>query len=225
MDIRLRPIVRMAPCCSQARCAVGHAGRRCGDPQGCGEVQPAVSLKAQEFPLSAVRLLTAPFGRPWRSTRPFCSAWTLIACSPAFAGRRASQEGRTLRGLGGIPDKGRFTLNGQGLGHYLSALSMMASATGDAECKRRVDAIVDELAACQKAVGTGMLCAFPESRQLFTELATGQIKSDHLFGLNGGYVPLYVTTRSWPVCGTPGCSRAIARHGTSWSAWQTGWAP
>jgi len=69
----------------------------------------------------------------------------------------------------------------------------MACATGDAECRRRVNYIVDELSACQKASGTGILCAFPESKQIFAELAAGQIKSDHLFGLNGGYVPLYVT--------------------------------
>jgi hypothetical protein len=32
-----------------------------------------------------------------------------------------------------------------------------------------------------------------ESRQIFAEIAAGQIKSDHLFNLNGGYVPLHVT--------------------------------
>jgi hypothetical protein len=81
----------------------------------------------------------------------------------------------------------------------------MASATGDAECRRRAGAIVDELAACQKAAGTGILCAFPESKQIFAELAAGQIKSDRLFNLNGGYVPLYVTHKvmaglrdAWP---------------------------
>jgi DUF1680 family protein len=69
----------------------------------------------------------------------------------------------------------------------------MTSATGDAECSRRVTYIVGELGLCQSAARTGILCAFPESRQLFAELAAGQIQSDHLFNLNGGYVPLYVT--------------------------------
>ncbi len=69
---------------------------------------------------------------------------------------------------------------------------MMAVATGDTECRRRADYIVSELEACQKAIGTGMLAAFPDSRGLFAELAAGKIDSDHLFKLNGGYVPFYV---------------------------------
>jgi uncharacterized protein len=69
----------------------------------------------------------------------------------------------------------------------------MASATGDVECRRRVNAIVNELATCQKAAGTGILCAFPDSKQLFAEIAAGKIETNRLFRLNGGYVPLYVT--------------------------------
>jgi hypothetical protein len=92
-----------------------------------------------------------------------------------------------------IPDEGRYSLAGQALGHYLSALSLMASATGDAECRRRVGYIVEELRTCQQAAGSGILCAFPESKAIFAELAAGEIRSDHLFNLNGGYVPLYVT--------------------------------
>jgi DUF1680 family protein len=84
-----------------------------------------------------------------------------------------------------ISDKGRYSLAGQALGHYLSTLSHMASATGDKECRRRVDYIVHELSGCQKAAGAGILCAFPESKQIFEEVPSGQIKSDHLFNLNG----------------------------------------
>ena len=36
-----------------------------------------------------------------------------------------------------------------------------------------------------------MLCAAPDSKGMFAEIAAGQIRSDHLFGLNGGYVPFY----------------------------------
>jgi DUF1680 family protein len=68
---------------------------------------------------------------------------------------------------------------------------MLAAAAGDAECRRRADYIVSELEACQKAVGTGMLTSFPDSRGLFAEIAAGKIETDHLFKLNGGYVPFY----------------------------------
>ncbi len=110
--------------------------------------------------------------------------------------RRESGLSRKADAYGGwetIPDKGRYSLAGQALGHYLSALSLMTCATADAECRRRADYIVHELSECQKASGAGILCAFPESKQIFAELAAGRIKSDHLFNLNGGYVPLYVT--------------------------------
>ena len=157
------------------------------------EVRPVVPLKAEEFPPSAVRLLDGPFQRAVEIDKAY-----LLRLEPdrLLAGfRREAGLPKKADPYGGweaIPDQGRYSLAGHTLGHYLSALSLLA-ATGDVECRRRVDAIVDELAACQKAAGTGILCAFPEGKQLFAEIAAGRIKSDHLFNLNGGYVPLYVT--------------------------------
>ncbi|MHC1765789.1 MAG: beta-L-arabinofuranosidase domain-containing protein [Verrucomicrobiia bacterium] len=154
----------------------------------------AITPQAQDFPLSAVTLLESPF-RHAMEVNKAC----LLRLEPdrLLAGfRREAGLSKKAEPYGGwetIPAEGRYSLAGQGLGHYLSALSLMASATGDRECRRRVDSIVEELRVCQEAAGTGILCAFPESRQLFAELAAGQIKSDHLFNLNGGYVPLYVT--------------------------------
>ncbi len=163
-------------------------------PESTMGVQGAVTLRAQEFPLAAVQLLEGPFRHAMATDKAY-----LLRLEPdrLLAGfRREAGLPKKAEPYGGwetIPDKGRYSLAGQALGHYLSALSLMASATGDAECRRRVGYIVTELNACQQAAGTGILCAFPESKQLFTEIAAGQIKSDHLFGLNGGYVPLYVT--------------------------------
>ena len=165
-----------------------------GRPGTVAEVRPAVPPRAREFPLSAVKLLDSPFRQAMEIDKAY-----LLRLEPdrLLAGfRREAALPKKADPYGGwesIPDKGRYSLAGQGLGHYLSALALMASATGDAECRRRADYIVNELAACQQAAETGILCAFPESKQIFAELAAGQIKSDHLFGLNGGYVPLYVT--------------------------------
>jgi DUF1680 family protein len=157
--------------------------------------EPVVSAAATEFPLSAVRLLDGPFRKAQETDRAF-----LLRIDPdrLLAGfrREAGLPGKAepYGGWETIPEEGRYSLAGQGLGHYLSALCMMAASTGDAECARRARYIVSELAACQKAAGkTGILCAFPQSKALFGELAAGEIRSDHLFGLNGGYVPLYVT--------------------------------
>ena len=163
-------------------------------PVAATEPRPAVALQAQEFPLSAVKLLDGPFRRAMELDKAY-----LLRLEPdrLLAGfRREAGLPKKAEPYGGwetIPDKGRYSLAGQALGHYLSALSLMASATGDDECRRRVGYIVDELSACQQAAGSGILCAFPESKAIFAELASGEIKSDHLFNLNGGYVPLYVT--------------------------------
>lgn len=160
-------------------------------------VKSAVPLKAQEFPLSAIQLLDSPFLRAMEVDKAY-----LLRLDPdrLLAGFRQqanlSKKAEPYGGWETIPEKGRYSLAGQALGHYLSALSLMASATGDLECRRRANTIVEELSLCQKAAGTGILCAFPESRQLFAEIAAGKIDSNHLFRLNGGYVPLYVTHKA-----------------------------
>jgi uncharacterized protein len=165
-----------------------------GRPVSGAEAGGAVPLRAWEFPLSAVKLLDGPFRQAMETDRAY-----LLRLEPdrLLAGfRREAGLPKKADPYGGwetIPNEGRYSLAGQALGHYLSALSLMTSATGDAACRRRVEHIVDELSQCQKAAGTGILCAFPESKQIFAELAAGQIKSDHLFNLNGGYVPFYVT--------------------------------
>ncbi|HEY5337899.1 MAG TPA: glycoside hydrolase family 127 protein [Rhizomicrobium sp.] len=90
------------------------------------------------------------------------------------------------------------TIAGHTLGHYLSACSLMFAQTGDAECKRRVDYIVDELAACQAAQGDGYVAGFTRKRGdivedgkvIFAELKRGDIRVLP-FDLNGCWVPLY----------------------------------
>lgn len=90
------------------------------------------------------------------------------------------------------------TIAGHTLGHYLTALSLMVAQTGDAECRRRVDYIVGELAACQTAHGDGYVAGFTRKRGdvvedgklLFPEIMRGDIRSMG-FDLNGCWVPLY----------------------------------
>ena len=62
---------------------------------------------------------------------------------------------------------------GHSLGHYLSGVALMHAATGDPRFKRRVDTIVDELAACQQASNSGLLCAFPEGPKLVAAFIAG----------------------------------------------------
>jgi DUF1680 family protein len=56
------------------------------------------------------------------------------------------------------PDCG---LRGHFVGHYVAACAMGSSATGDAALRERAERIVEGLAECQAAMGTGYLSAFP----------------------------------------------------------------
>lgn len=63
-------------------------------------------------------------------------------------------------------------IRGQFTGHYLSALAFAYKNTGDEAFKKRGDEVVADLAACQSAMGSGYLSAFPSSH--FDRLETLQ---------------------------------------------------
>jgi hypothetical protein len=90
------------------------------------------------------------------------------------------------------------TIGGHTLGHYLSAVSLMYAQTGDAECRRRADYIVEELALCQSQAADGFVAGFTRRRGdviepgklVFEEILRGDIRT-RSFDLNGCWVPLY----------------------------------
>jgi DUF1680 family protein len=192
---------------------------------GAAEVQPAIKAQAKEFPLSAVKLLPGPFQKATEVDRAF-----LLRIDPdrLLAGFRTQaglpKKAEPYGGWEGINPTNRFTMAGHSLGHYLSALVMMAQTSGDAECRRRAEYIVNELVECQKSGKTGMLCAAPDSQGMFAEIAAGQIRSDHLFGLNGGYVPFYSIHKvmaglrdAWSILGNQTARDTLIRQ-TDWLA-------
>ena len=80
-------------------------------------------------------------------------------------------------------------LRGHMLGHYLSAASRMAAATGDTSFNTKVSYVVGELAKCQTALGSGYLAAFPTAVFDWVE---GKSGAD-----NGGIVvPYYIVHKT-----------------------------
>jgi DUF1680 family protein len=76
-------------------------------------------------------------------------------------------------------------LRGHMLGHYLSAASRMAAATGDTSFKTKVNTMVGELAKCQAALGSGYLAPFSTAVFDWVEGKSG--------ASNGGIVvPYYI---------------------------------
>jgi len=82
------------------------------------------------------------------------------------------------------------SIAGHSLGHYLSACATAWAATGNPEFLKRVNHIVAELAACQKAGDDGYFSAFAGGRKVYAEIAAGDIRSSG-FDLNGLWVPNY----------------------------------
>ncbi len=137
------------------------------------------------FPLRSVRLLESPFLRaqqtdmkymlsldPDRLLAPFLREAGL----PSKASSYANWENTGLDGHIG--------------GHYLSALSNMYEATGDAAIGKRLDYMLAELRRYQLASGNGYIGGIPQSAKLWQEIKTGNIRAES-FSLNGRWVPLY----------------------------------
>lgn len=108
---------------------------------------------------------------------------------------RAGLEPRAA-GYGGWDSVEGKQLTGHIAGHYLSAVSLMFAATGDARFKQRADYLVGELKLVQDAHGDGYLGALAGGRERFAEVAAGNIRSGG-FDLNGLWAPWYVLHKTF----------------------------
>ncbi|GAA3959753.1 glycoside hydrolase family 127 protein [Mucilaginibacter dorajii] len=81
-------------------------------------------------------------------------------------------------------------LDGHIGGHYLSALSLMYSATQNTETNRRLDYMLAQLKKCQDKIGSGYLGGMPGGIAMWKDIEAGKIVAD-TFALNKKWVPLY----------------------------------
>ncbi len=149
------------------------------------KVKPAIQIKSFAFNLNEVKLLNSPF----KKAMSLDSAY-LLSLKPDRLLHR-------FHLYAGLPTKDSVYrgwesqgLSGHTLGHYLSAASMMFTATGNEEFKKRVEYIVTELEKCQLARKSGYVGAIPDEDSIFGKVAKGEIKSSG-FDLNGGWSPWY----------------------------------
>ena len=149
------------------------------------KVNPSVSIKAYAFPLKDVKLLQSPF----RNAMSKDSAYLLLLKPDRLLYRFYKNAGLPVKDsvYGGWESEG---LSGHTMGHYLSAVSLMYTSTGNTLLKKRVDYIINELERCQFARKTGYVGAIPKEDSLFGNVANGKIKSGG-FDLNGGWSPWY----------------------------------
>jgi uncharacterized protein len=164
-------------------------------------IQNAVPYAARPLPLADVRLT----GGPLKHAQDLDADY-LLQLEPDrmlyFLRVRAGLKPKAPSGYGGWDGPGR-QLTGHIAGHYLSAVSYMWAATGDARFKQRADYLVAELKEIQDRQGDGYLGAqmanagvtkdgvLVDGKQRFAELAQGSIHSSS-FDLNGMWSPWYV---------------------------------
>ncbi|WP_201741481.1 glycoside hydrolase family 127 protein [Sinomicrobium soli] len=139
----------------------------------------------EPFSLSAVRLGGGPFYEAQQTDMEYILALDpdrLLAPYVKEAGLEPRAEA-----YGNWESSG---LDGHIGGHYLSALALMYAATGNEALVNRLSYMVSVLAACQEANGNGYTGGIPGGREMWAEIAAGDIRAS-TFSLNDKWVPLY----------------------------------
>ena len=157
------------------------------------QIKNVIPYAAQPLPLSAVRITGGPLKRAQDLDAEY-----LLKLEPdrmlAYYRKRAGLEPKA-EGYPGWDGDGR-NLTGHIAGHYLSAVSLMYAATGDARFKERADYIVKELKEVQDKNGDGFAGALEGVREKFKEVAAGNIRSS-FFDLNGLWSPWYTLHKTY----------------------------
>jgi DUF1680 family protein len=160
---------------------------------------PAVSafeqkiLQARSLDLTSVRLTGGPLKQAQDITAKYLLELEpdrMLAGYRIRAGLRPKAEG--YNGWDAVDSR---QLTGHIAGHYLSAVSLMYTATGNEQFKKRADYIVTEFKEVQDKRGDGYLGAIVnrngvDGRELFERLSKGEIRSSG-FDLNGLWSPWY----------------------------------
>ena len=190
----------LALTCATAICAAAQSIYP-GSADALLKVKNVPEMKAQAFPLSAVRLLPGRL----HDNLSRDSAWMANISTKrllhsfrnthgVFAGLEGGYD--SVKKLGGWESLD-CDLRGHTTGHLLSAYALMHAATGAEVFKLKADSLVDGLAEVQKAIGNGYISAFPE--ELINRNMRGQgvwAPWYTLHKLLGGLIDQYVMERN-----------------------------
>jgi uncharacterized protein len=139
----------------------------------CFNIQAQHKLYKNEFSISDVKLLEGPFKHARDLNLQVLLQYDVDRLLAPY------------RKQAGLPEKAKTYPNWDGLdghvaGHYLSAMAMNYAATGNMECKRRMEYMLSELNECLEANainnaewGVGYIGGFPNSAKLWTAFKKG----------------------------------------------------
>ncbi len=156
-------------------------------------IKMAAPAVARPLPLTAVRLT----GGPLKHAQDLDAAYLLSLVPDRMLAFYRKHAGLAPKDAGytGWDNEGR-QLTGHIAGHYLSAVSLMWAATGDARFKQRADYIVSEMKVVQDKNGDGFAGALQGVRKAFAEVSKGTIRSAN-FDLNGLWSPWYTLHKTY----------------------------
>ena len=129
------------------------------------------TTKVKSFDLDQVKLLDVEFKRATELNKQY-----LLNLEPdrlvSWFRKEANLPSKSPV-YGGWESQG---VAGHTLGHYLSACALMYRTTGDERLRQRINYIVDELEACQKANRNGYVARRSlKGKRIFAEIARGEI--------------------------------------------------
>jgi DUF1680 family protein len=143
-------------------------------------------LYPNQFPLQDVQLLNGPLQRARDLNIKVLLQYDTDRLLEGF------------RKVAGLPSKAKLYTNWEGLeghigGHYLTALAINYSATGNPECGKRLSYMIDELQKCQEANarnnpawGIGYIGAVPNSKNIWDGFRKGDFTA-----FRAAWVPWY----------------------------------
>lgn len=144
-----------------------------------------VNQKVSFFPLENIKLSNSIFSNATDTNKKYLLSMNtdrLLAPYLKEAGLQPKAEN--------YPNWENTGLDGHIGGHFVSALALMYASTGDLAIKKKLDYMIDELEICQNESGNGYLSGVPNGKQIWKEIAKGNINANS-FGLNNRWVPLY----------------------------------
>jgi DUF1680 family protein len=146
-------------------------GARRGLPSALGaRIADQAPWKLQPFPMTQVRLGAGPFKSALEANSRYLHSLPnerLLHTFRLTAGLATTAE--PIGGWEAVDCELRGHFAG---GHYLSACALTYSSTGDEELKSKADALVAELARCQRNLSGGYLGAYPT--ELYERLRDGR---------------------------------------------------
>ncbi len=134
----------------------------------------------QPFDMADVTLAESPFLHAQRMTEAYLLRLQPDRMLHNFrVNARLQPKAPVYGGWESEPTWKDINCHGHTLGHYLSACALAFRSTNDRRYKQRIDYIAGELAACQTAARTGLVCAFPDG----AALVAAHLRGDKITGV------------------------------------------